>query len=445
MIDIRLGGSGDGIEPIVETADTTALREAAGLLARDLPAGRTVLHRPGLAGARLVAFVEGLSLGAYRYSLGSRPVPAPRVVELAGVEDTVWFERGLGNAAATGWARDMANTPAGTKTPAWLGAQAAARLGDAGVKVTVHDERWLNENRFGGVLAVGGGSAAPPRLIEARWRPRGVRANGHVVLLGKGITFDTGGLNIKRGDGMFTMKTDMAGGAAVLAALWLTAQRRTPIRVTALVPSAENSVGGASYRPGDVVRQYGGRTSEIANTDAEGRIVLADAMAYAVARLRPTALVDVATLTGAMKVALGVRTGALFATDDDLAHALIAAGQRSGEPLWRLPLSPDYEPRLRSEIADATNSPGNPGAITAALFLQHFRGDVPWAHLDIAGPARAAKDDGIRSQGATGFGACLLADWLDTLASDRGSFPRAEPDKEPRSRSIALDRARSRS
>jgi leucyl aminopeptidase len=215
---------------------------------------------------------------------------------------------------------------------------------------------------------------------------------------------------------MVAMKTDMAGGAAVLAALELIARLGLPVRVTALVPCAENSVGAASFRPGDVVRHVNGRTSEITNTDAEGRLVLADALAYALAKLEPTALVDVATLTGAMKVALGMRTAGFFATDDGLASELTAAGERAGEPLWRMPLLAEYEATLSSPIADADNSPGNPGAITAALFLKHFVGDVPWAHLDIAGAGRAAKDDGMFSAGATGFGARLLAAWVVSLA-----------------------------
>jgi leucyl aminopeptidase len=290
-----------------------------------------------------------------------------------------------------------------------------AELTPLGVDVQVRDQDWLRAEGFGGVLAVGGGSAAPPRLIHASWRPPGAERGVHVVLVGKGITFDTGGLNIKLGDAMTTMKTDMSGGAAVLGAMRLIATRGLPVRVTALVPCAENAVGAASYRPGDVVRHVGGRTSEITNTDAEGRIVLADAMAYAVAELRPTVMVDVATLTGAMKVALGLRTGGLFATSEELAAALLTAGERVGEPMWRLPLTADYESTLSSSVADANNSPGNPGAITAALFLRHFAGDVPWAHLDIAGPARAPKDDGIRTQGATGFGARLLAQWVNSI------------------------------
>jgi leucyl aminopeptidase len=289
-------------------------------------------------------------------------------------------------------------------------------LGPLGVDVAVHDTDWLAEHGFGGVLAVGGASVSPPRLISASWRPRGAVPGVHAVLIGKGITFDTGGLNIKPGDGMKTMKTDMGGGAAVLAALRLIAASKLPVRVTALVPAAENSFGAASYRPGDVVRHYGGRTSEILNTDAEGRIVLADALAYAVARLRPSVLIDAATLTGAMKVALGMRTAGFFSTSDALADQLVAAGAATGEPVWRMPLLPEYERQLHSDVADANNAPGNPGAITAALFLQHFTGGLPWAHLDIAGPARSLKDDGLFTKGATGFGARLLAGWVKSLA-----------------------------
>jgi leucyl aminopeptidase len=416
MIDVRLARPDADAEPVVETASAAALREAAAKLARGLPPGRTVLARPGLFGDRLAAFVEGLVLGGYRYSLATSPPPAARTVELAEVDDADALERGRRAAAATAWARDLTNTPSASKTPAWLGKQAEKVLGPLGVDVAVHDTDWLAEHGFGGVLAVGGASVSPPRLISASWRPRGAVPGVHAVLIGKGITFDTGGLNIKPGDGMKTMKTDMGGGAAVLAALRLIAASKLPVRVTALVPAAENSFGAASYRPGDVVRHYGGRTSEILNTDAEGRIVLADALAYAVARLRPSVLIDAATLTGAMKVALGMRTAGFFSTSDALADQLVAAGAATGEPVWRMPLLPEYERQLHSDVADANNAPGNPGAITAALFLQHFTGGLPWAHLDIAGPARSLKDDGLFTKGATGFGARLLAGWVKSLA-----------------------------
>ena len=419
MLDVRIASAGASPDVETDSAGSAAeVRLAAGRIARDLPPGRCTVGVRDLAGERLTAFVEGLMLGCYRFSLASRRPAATRRVDLAGVQDTGAVERGVHNSRATVWARDLANARSDTKTPRWLAAQASRRLRPLGVEVLSRDEKWLRAEGFGGILAVGGGSASPPLLIEASWRPRRARGGPHVVIVGKGITFDTGGLNIKLGAGMATMHTDMAGGAAALAALRLVAERRLAVRVTVLVPAAENSVSGSAYRPSDVVRHYGGRTTEIGNTDAEGRVVLADALAYAVARLRPSTLVDVATLTGAIKLALGLRTAGLFATADPLAAALAAAGEAAGEPLWRMPLDGDYGATLRSDIADAKNDPGAPGAITAALFLQPFTGGVEWAHLDIAGAARAPEDEGMFSRGATGFGARLLAHWLESLARE---------------------------
>ena len=197
--------------------------------------------------------------------------------------------------------------------------------------------------------------------------------------MGKGITFDTGGLSIKPAEGMLTMKRDMTGGGVVIATMAALAAVGCPIPVTGLIPAAENSIDGNAIRPGDVLRQFSGRTTEVTNTDAEGRLVLADALAYAVAELAPAALVDIATLTGAMKIALGQRTGGYFANDESLAAHIEEAGNASGERLWRFPLVADYEDKLASKVADADNAPGGAGAITAALFLQHFVGDVPWA------------------------------------------------------------------
>jgi leucyl aminopeptidase len=205
----------------------------------------------------------------------------------------------------------------------------------------------------------------------------------------------------------------MTGAGVVMAVMGALAGVDCPVRVTALVPAAENAVGGNALRPGDVIRHYGGRTSEVRNTDAEGRLVLADALAYAVAELAPDVLVDVATLTGAMKVALGQRTGGFFATDDALAESLSAAGAASGEPLWRMPLVEDYEERVKSEVADGDNAAGGPGAITAALFLQHFTGGLPWAHLDLASVGDSPVDAFEWSSGATGFGARALLHWLE--------------------------------
>jgi leucyl aminopeptidase len=416
MLDVRIAPPSADALSIPRAGGADRLRRAAGELARTIDDHRAVLDASGLSGERLVAVVEGLVLGAYRFSLATQPTPGLRLIELAGAEDSAAVSRGLRNARAGAWARTLADTRSATKTPAWLATTAARVLTPLGVDVAAHDEVWLTSQGFGGVLAVGAGSVAPPRLIEATWKPRRSTAGVHVVLVGKGITFDTGGINLKPGDGMRTMYTDMSGGAAVLGALRLVAENEVPIRVTALVPAAENSISGTAMRPSDVITHYGGRTSEILNTDAEGRIVLADALAYAAAKLRPTALVDIATLTGAMKIALGMRTGGLFATDDRLAGGLSRAGDAAGEPLWRMPLESDYASTLRSEVADANNAPGSPGAITAALFLQPFTAGLPWAHLDVAGPGRSAEDDGMFSKGATGFGARLLARWIESLA-----------------------------
>jgi len=360
------------------------------------------------------ALIEGLALAAYRFRLGGAaggtPADGLRSVRIL-TDDEAALQRGRVLAGAGTWARDLTNTPASIKTPASLAAQAIEELSPLGVRVTERDESWLAEQGFGGVLAVGGGSAAPPRLIEASWRPRGAGPE-HLVVVGKGITFDTGGLNIKPGDAMRPMHTDMGGGAAALAALRAIATLGAKVWVTVLVPAAQNSVSGSAMRPSDVIRHYGGRTSEVLNTDAEGRLVLADAMAYALARLRPSVLVDVATLTGAMKVALGLRTAGVIGTDTALAAQLLAAGLAADEPVWRLPLNEDYVGSLHSDVADAQNAPGSPGGITAALFLRPFAGDVAWAHLDIAGPARSGVDVDVLARGATGFGARLLTEWL---------------------------------
>ena len=243
----------------------------------------------------------------------------------------------------------------------------------------------------------------------------------HLVLVGKGITFDTGGISIKPADNMHLMRTDMSGGAAVIAALLAVGQLKLPMQVTGLVPCAENHVSGSALRPGDVVRHVGGTTTEVVNTDAEGRLVLADALAHAVRTLRPTTLVDVATLTGAMKVSLGLRTGGLFATEPELADRIRAAGETVGEDWWPMPLVADHADEVRSDIADLRQCPPGPAGITAALFLREFTAGLPWAHLDIAGPARADQDYDEVNAGGTGFATRTL---IELACSFTGYAPR---------------------
>ena len=243
-----------------------------------------------------------------------------------------------------GWrARALATVPSNLKTPAWLAEQAQTLAADHGLKCRVWDEKQLEAEGFGGIIGVGQGSANPPRLVRLDYTPKKARrSTPTVALVGKGITFDTGGLTIKPGAAMINMKRDMTGGAVVMATMAALADVGCPVRVIGLVAAAENAISGSATRPGDVLRHYGGRTSEVTNTDAEGRLVLADAMAYAVDKLDPDVLVDVATLTGGIKVALGQQVGGLFANSDALADALLAAGETAGEPLWRFPLFAGY-------------------------------------------------------------------------------------------------------
>jgi leucyl aminopeptidase len=364
------------------------------------------------------ALAEGLVLGGYRFSLARDDQDSLHTVELVGTLDRAGLNAGDEAADAVGWARDLGNTPANELTPVRFGELAEQQLTPAGCTVTVHDEDWMRELGFGGLLAVGGGSAARPRLIEVSYRARrrrGAPKPKHVVLVGKGITFDTGGLNLKPADGMRMMHTDMCGGATVLGTVQYAAMQKLAVDVTVLVPAAENAVSGSSMRPSDVIVQYGGRTTEVGNTDAEGRLVLADALGYAVAKLQPDALIDVATLTGAMRTALGLEVAGFFANDDELAGQLAQASADSAEPLWRMPLEHAYQKLLDSPVADSRNDPGPPGAITAALFLQPFAGQARWAHLDIAGPARSASGGAVASQGATGYGVRLLARYLELV------------------------------
>jgi len=365
----------------------------------------------------LEPFVVGTILGSFGFAWRSQApehLPVAKVV-LGGLsdDDRPALARAVAIGGASWRSRVLCSVPSNLKNPPWLAEQAVQIAAEAGLEVKVWDEKALADEGFGGIIGVGQASATPPRLVRLDYTPRKTtRRTPTVVLVGKGITFDTGGLSIKPGESMVNMKRDMTGGAVVMSTMSALADVDCPVKVVGLVPAAENAVGGNALRPGDVVRHYGGRTSEVTNTDAEGRLVLADAMAWAVAHIEPDVLVDIATLTGAIKVALGQQVGGLFANDDALADTLFESGSRSGEPLWRFPLAAAYEDKISSRIADADNAGGGPGAITAALFLQHFAGDVPWAHLDIASTGDAPADSYEWSKGPTGFGVRLLLDWL---------------------------------
>jgi leucyl aminopeptidase len=366
------------------------------------------------------ALSEGAELAAYRFdSYRSKPQPGAlaRVLLVTdGDRDALAaaVERGTAAADAVCFARDLVNTPPSDLNPTEFAAQVSARLdGRAGVSVEVWDESRAEAERLGGLLTVARGSSQPPRMVLARYEPVGGSDGPHVVLVGKGITFDSGGLSLKTPDGMTTMKTDMSGAAIVMAALSACGELGVPVRVSAIAMVTENMPGPNAVKPGDVFRARNGATIEVLNTDAEGRLVLADGLSLAV-EMEPDAIVDVATLTGAAVVALGRGIGALFGNDQALKDALAEAGRSAGEPLWPMPLPEQYADHIDSEVADMKNMgrSGEAGAIAAALLLARFVGEVPWAHLDIAGPARTSEASGYLTKGGTAFGVRTLLEFL---------------------------------
>jgi leucyl aminopeptidase len=409
----------------VGDASPTALRKAGAALARATRGTESVATAVQAVGDDdgLAAFVAGAVLGSFRYTLRTETSDPPvgRVLICCGpgVEPPV-LVRAEAIAGASWQARWLASVPSNIKTPAWLADEIVQRGEAAGLKSRVWDAEQLEKEGFGGIVAVGRASASPPWLVQLEYTPEKARRARHVVLVGKGITFDTGGLSIKPAEAMTNMKRDMTGAGVVAATMGALKAVGSPVRVTGLMPIAENSIGGAALRPGDVIRHWGGRTTEVTNTDAEGRLVLADALQYAASTLKPDLLVDVATLTGAMKVALGLHTGGYFANDDAVARLIEEAATASGERMWRMPLADVYESLLESRIADADNSPGRAQAITAALFLQHFTGGLPWAHFDLASVGDSQRESFEWTKGPTGFGARLLLHWLGLPAPLEG-------------------------
>jgi leucyl aminopeptidase len=317
-------------------------------------------------------------------------------------------------AAGVRTVRDLGNAPGNEMTPTRLAERAAEVAKEIGVKCTIHDKKAIEKMKMGGLLAVNRGSHEEPRFVILEYAPK--RATKHVALVGKGITFDSGGISIKPAEKMEEMKFDMCGAAAVIGIMQAAVMLALPVKITGLIVSTENLPGGGAYKPGDIIRMMSGKTAEIVNTDAEGRMILADALHYA-SNLKPDHILDYATLTGACVVALGSEAAGLFTSNDELAQKLIECGERAGERLWRLPEWDDYKDLIRSEWADMKNSGGRwAGATSAALFLKEFVDCPSWAHLDIAGTAYAEHDTGREARGATGAGVRATIAFLESLS-----------------------------
>lgn len=400
--------------------DATGLRNMAAALVRAAgKRGRVATTLADLDGVDATkaahAVVEGALLAGYRYAGVKKDPNTSNLAELTLVVGDkrangarTGAERGQVTAEAAILARDLVNTPPSLLPARKLADTAVAVARQSGLEVQVFNRDQLEQMGCGGVLGVNRGSKEPPRLVQLTYTPR--QATGHLVLVGKGVTFDSGGLSLKPSDSMLTMKMDMGGAAAVLAAMSALKALRCKSKVTGFLICTDNMSGGDAFKLGDVLTFRNGKTAEIHNTDAEGRLLLADGLSLA-AELQPDAIVDIATLTGACMVALGRRIAGLLGNDQPLVEKVRAASANTDEPVWQLPLEKEYRKLLDSSVADMRNIGGpHGGAITAALFLHEFVGDTPWAHLDIAGPMDVDADDSWRSKGATGFGARLLID-----------------------------------
>lgn len=404
--------------------DTAGLQSAGEALGRSLAKVRApVTVSTGALGADgQAALATGFGIGEYRSDLLSsdRPsrTPEPVVFTGAGAGDAEGLYRSRGQALveAVQWTRDVSNLPANLMYPqAFVESARAAFAGVPGVSLEVLDEAAMKRLGMGALSGVGMGSARPPRLLVVRYRGAGATAGQPLVLAGKGITFDSGGLSLKPGSGMGEMKMDMSGAASVTGAVLSLAKSGAPVNVVAVAALAENMPDGGAIRPGDVLTALNGKTIEVISTDAEGRLVLADALVWAERNLKPSAIVDVATLTGAVRTALGDDYAGLFGRGDALLNRVMAAGEQTGEHLWKLPLHPSYAKDTSSTIADIKNSgEGGAGAGTGAWFIGEFVSrDTPWAHIDIAGVAYGGANS-VKPAGSAGFGVRLL----DRLARD---------------------------
>jgi len=414
LILIGAGSLARDVERSLRAAAGSAVRAAASAGAKRA----AITWSGGATPAALEAIAEGALLGTYRfdkYLTGERAQPSslsavtlhPPAASDGAAEA---LERARTTARAVSRARDLINEPAGYLTPTRIAAAAESWAANAGLTVEVLGRAECAALGMGLFLAVAQGSDEEPRFVHLSWKPTNARRR--VVLIGKGVTFDSGGLSLKTNEGMLDMKTDMAGAAAVLAATVAAGEEKLPVEVHALAACTENMPSGRSYKLGDVLRSMDGKTVEINNTDAEGRLTLADAITFGL-RLRPDALLDFATLTGACMVALGPHIAGLMSNDDALAAEFLAAAETAGEEMWRLPLPPRLAEQLKSDVADMRNTGERwGGALTAGLFLKEFVGATPWVHVDIAGPSSTSKDQGHISKGGTGFAAASILRYL---------------------------------
>ena len=404
---------------------------AADVQTAGLVAGRALMSDPatltvaakGMAGEAVSAFVTGMGIGQYRVDFyntsARRDAPAGLVVVADGGEaEATYNGRGRHIVDAVFWTRNISNEPANVVYPEVFAARTReAFAGIAGVSVEVLDVAAMERLGMGAILGVGRGSQRPPAMVAVRYRGQGANANGPVALVGKGITFDSGGISIKPGTNMGNMKMDMSGAAGVMGAVLALSKSGAPVDVVAVAAVAENMPDGAATRPGDVLTAMNGKTIEIMSTDAEGRLVLADAVHWADVTYNPVAIIDVATLTGAVGGALGPDYAGLFTRHDALAEQIVEAGKASGEQVWQLPLNPAYEGRLASPIADLRNgADGGPGAGTGAEFIRHFvRAETPWAHIDMANVAYGGAND-TRPAGSAGWSVRLLEQLVRTYS-----------------------------
>ncbi len=364
------------------------------------------------------AFLANDVLGTYKKEKQKQPLKEIVMLAPTGREKefSALTKRVTATCGGTLLARQWVNMPANLKPPAAFADEIVRHADREKLKTTVMDDKALKRKKFGAMLAVGAGSASKPRLVILEYAPV-KKARKTVVLVGKGVVFDSGGINLKPGASLDTMKTDMAGAAAVAATLIATARLKPDVRVVGVMPLVENMPSGRALRPGDIITSHSGKTIEVGNTDAEGRLILADAMSWAVKTFKPDVMVDVATLTGACVMALGQKIAGVFSRDADLSQALAAAGEKTFERCWLMPMPDDYKELMKSELADINNmsSTRYGGAITAALFLSEFSGNVPWAHIDIAGPARNGNTPDYCPKGGSGFGVRLLSDMLGRI------------------------------